>query len=830
MSRIQFNDGWTVGPNVSVFSEITGGATDVIAVELPHDAMLGLPRSPQAPSGPSAGYFESGAVVYRKKFMAPDEWRSRIIELEFHGVYRDAAVFLNGVLVAQRPNGYAPFRARLDDALRYGEENRLRVEARAHSDSRWYSGLGIYRDVELLEMPFIHLEPNGTRITTPDVDEDRGVVHVATDLTNDGLRPVTVSVRTRILDRQGAEVAIHTSPVTVRPRLTATAIHRLYVQTPERWSPESPSLYHLETQVEDHGEVVDSTKHQFGIRQLQLDPIRGLRINGEPTKLRGACIHHDNGLLGGISVPEAEFRRVSILKSAGFNAIRSAHNPISPALLDACDRLGMLVMDEAFDMWTEGKQSFDYSLAFSEWWERDLEAMVRRDFNHPSVIIYSIGNEILDAGKPLGAAIGRQLAEKVRSLDSSRFLTNGVSGFVATLSDTTPIIQKELGGVPGGINDVEGIGKSVVDRIGRSRLVTDAIAESHSVVDIVGHNYAAWRYEEERAEYPARVVVGTESNPKDIDENWGLVRRLSHVIGDFTWTGWDYIGEAGLGRTTYSSSNEIWDGNAYPALLAYCGDIDITGFRRPASYYREIVFGLRSEPFIAVHRPTAPGLVGSSLDWAWSDSQSSWTWDCPPGTGLTVDVYSDAEEVELVLNGRSLGRAAAGAPQRFRATFVVPYEPGVLQAIAVRGGASSESYIVESAGRAVAIQAVIDDRGRPPGAKYSYIGLELVDEFGRTVTTQESRIAVATSGGATLAGLGTARPATEESFLSSRCTTFEGRAQAIVRKTGVGPGIVTVSADGFPAVRLDLDTPVLTPPTTSDPLTSLHRPYPERTP
>lgn len=805
MTTTRFNDGWTVGPNVSVFSEITGGASDVTAALLPHDAMLSLTRSPDASSGPSTGYFPGGAVIYRKTFVAPDEWRDRIIELEFQGVYRDAAVFLNGVLVAQRPNGYAPFRARLDDALRYGEENRLRVEARAHHDSRWYSGLGIYRDVHLLDMPFTHLEPNGIRITTADIDEERAVVSVASDLTNDGVRPTTVMVRTRVLDQRGAEVAIQSSPVTLRPRTTMTAVHRLYVRAPELWALESPSMYQLEIEVEHQGEVIDSTLQPFGIRRLQLDPVHGLRLNGVPTKLRGTCIHHDNGILGGVSVPEAEFRRVSILKSAGFTAIRSAHNLISPAMLDACDRLGMLVMDEAFDMWTQGKQPFDYSLVFPEWWERDVEAMVSRDFNHPSVIIYSIGNEILDAGNPLGAAMGRQLAEKVRSLDPTRYLTNGVSGFVATLSETIPILQKELDGIAGGINDVEGVGKTLVDRISRSQLVTDAVAESYSAVDIVGHNYAAWRYEQDMAEHPTRVVIGTESNPRDIDENWDLVVRLPHVIGDFTWTGWDYLGEAGLGRTTYSSTDGVWSGNEYPALLAYCGDIDITGFRRPASYYREIVFGLRPEPYIAVQRPMAPEMVASSLGWAWSDSQSSWTWDCPLGTSMTVEVYSDAEEVELVLNGRSLGRQAAGPAHRYQAAFLVPYEPGELRAVAVRGGEPQESFPIETAGDARAIRAVVDDRGRPDGAQYAFIGIEVVDESGRVVTTDERRITVATAGGAALAGLGTARPATDESYLSTSCTTFEGRAQAVVRRWDAAFGDVVIEADGLPSIKLDLD-------------------------
>ncbi|MET0861380.1 MAG: glycoside hydrolase family 2 TIM barrel-domain containing protein [Microbacterium sp.] len=807
MTRSSFNDGWTVGPNVSVFSEITGGATSVSHVTLPHDALLDLPRSADADSGGSSGYFPGGAVVYRKTFLAPDKWRSRVIELEFHGVYRDAMVYLNGILIGQRPNGYTPFRVRLDDALAYGEMNRLRVDARAHRDSRWYSGLGIHRDVDLLDMPLAHVEPSATRITTPDIDDRRAVVEVRTPVTNDGRSPVTPTLLTRVLDSGGREVARESSPVTVRPGRTAMATQRLYVERPVLWSPGHPALYRVTVELVDAGEATDSAEHVLGIRRLQLDPENGLRINGEAVKLRGACIHHDNGILGAISVAGAEYRRVHSLKSAGFNAIRSAHNPASPALLDACDRLGMLVIDEAFDMWTEGKQPFDYSLAFPEWWERDLEAMVERDYNHPSVVIYSIGNEILDAGKPLGASIGRELAEKVRALDPTRFLTNGISGFVATLSDTIPQIQDELAGVPGGINDVEGVGQAIIERVSRSQFVTDATAESHAVVDIVGHNYAAWRYALEREQFPNRVVVGTETNPKDIAENWALVTEFPHVIGDFTWTGWDYLGEAGLGRTTYAAPGEGWHGDAYPALLAYCGDIDITGFRRPASYYREIVFGLRTQPYVAVHHAVPAGLAPSGLGWAWSDSLASWTWDYPYGTPLAVDVYSDADEVELLLDGRSMGTAAAGRANRFQATFEVPYAPGVLSAIAYRAGKRAETTELRSAGPLTHLKATLESPVLVAAGDHSFISIELTDSAGELVPIDDRIVSVVVTGDAELVGLGTARPATQESFSATSCTTFEGRAQAVVRFTGNGAATVTVEVDGLAPVEIALTPP-----------------------
>lgn len=803
MSVSRFNTGWQVAPNVSVFSEITGGSTSAVDVTLPHDAMLALPRRADAASGSSSGYFEGGAVTYRKEFEAPDAWRERVIELEFQGVYRDAMVYLNGILIGQRPNGYSPFRVRIDSALRYGETNRLRVDARAYRDSRWYSGLGIYRDVLLHDLPVTHLVPGGVRVTTPDVDDERAVVEVAIEVANPARLASTRGMRVRVVDPAGVEVASGEAIVTTRSGETSIARLRLYVTEPRRWSVESPDLYEVVTELLDDGEVQDSATVALGIRTLQLDPQRGLRINGVTTKLRGACIHHDNGVLGAVSVPEAEERRIRILKSAGFNAIRSSHNTAGPALLDACDRLGMLVIDEAFDMWTEGKQPFDYSLNFTEWWQRDIEALVRKDFNHPSVIMYSIGNEILDAGKPLGAAIGRDLAEAVRALDPTRFLTNGISGFVATLSDTVPEIQAELGGIPGGINDTQGVGKAILDRVGRSEFVTAATAESHSVVDVAGHNYASWRYEEERDRFPNRVVLGTETNPKDIAENWSLATRLPWVLGDFTWTGWDYLGEAGLGMVSYPEDGASWDADRYPALLAFCGDIDITGHRRPASYFREIVFGLRAEPYLAVHTPRADGRHPATLDWAWTDSVAEWSWDVASGTPMTVDVYSDADEVELTLNGASLGRLPSGPTHGFLASFTVPYKHGELTAVNWHDGEPAQKTTLRSSHEVrhlhVEVEAVNQSHLR---REHEYVSIALTDDEGRIVPFDDRRVTVIVTGDVQLLGLGSARPSTEDRYIGDACRTYQGRAHAVVRRIDGGEGKLSVESDGLDPISI----------------------------
>lgn len=799
MTTTSFNDDWRVGPNVSVFAEITGGATSETAVTLPHDAMLALLRASDAPSGSSSGYFHGGAVTYRKDFIAPDAWADRVIEIEFEGVYRDAMVYLNGVLIGQRPNGYSPFRVRLDQALRYGQTNRLRVDARAHRDSRWYSGLGIYRDVWLHELPVTHIVPGSVRVSTPDVELSQAVVEVAVDVRNDARFAETRGVRAVVADAAGGVVATGESMITVRPNSEASARIRLYVDNPHRWNVDDPYLYSVQVELSDGGDAVDSEAVPLGIRTLQLDPRQGLRVNGEPTKLRGACIHHDNGVLGAVSLRDAELRRVRILKEAGFNAIRSSHNTIGRAFLDACDQLGLFVIDEAFDMWTEGKQPFDYSLSFPEWWRRDIEAMVRKDVNHPSVIMYSIGNEILDAGKPLGAAIGRDLAEEVRRLDPTRYLTNGISGFVATLSDTVPAIQKELEGVPGGINDAQGVGAALIDRVGKSEFVTEATAESHSIVDVAGHNYAEWRYEAERERFPNRIVLGTETNPKDIAQNWELVQTMPWVIGDFTWTGWDYLGEAGLGVVSYPEDGERWNADQYPALLAFCGDIDITGRRRPASFYREIVFGLRSEPFIAVHAPVPAGRQPAALGWAWSDSASEWTWDVADGAEMTVDVYSDADEVELSLNGSVIAQSTVGAEQKYVARFIVPYESGSLTARNLRHGVPSEQATLTTAGPAARLHAYIDDSSDT----HAHVSVAIVDADGNVVPTEDREVTVRPGSGLRLLGFGSANPATPGSYNGDTFTTYLGRAFAVLERRGEG-GEILIEAAGLDSARIKI--------------------------
>ncbi|MBU4464257.1 MAG: glycoside hydrolase family 2, partial [Actinobacteria bacterium] len=416
MIRVPFHEGWAVGPKLGAFE--ASGATAPQPVTVPHDAVRDLPRSVDSGGGVNTGYHPGGVFEYTKSFDVPEEWRDKTVVIEFEGVYRDAVVFVNGEFAAHEPHGYTAFVVTADAFLRFGETNTIAVEARAHKDSRWYSGAGIYRPVHLIVADPVHIELGGVRVTTPDIEEERAIVEIATTARNETRHTRTTRVSWSITGPDGVTVAEASAPLTLLPGVSATARVRLAVMDPDLWGPDSPALYEVHSALSEASDgpgaaLLDEERTRFGIRRLQVDPERGLRINGQHVNLRGACVHHDNGPLGAATVDGAEDRRIRLLKRAGFNAIRSAHNPASRAMLDACDRHGVLVMDELSDVWTRSKTAFDASIVFPERWQQDVAAMVAKDVNHPSVIMYSIGNEILELATPVGATWSRRIAEAV---------------------------------------------------------------------------------------------------------------------------------------------------------------------------------------------------------------------------------------------------------------------------------------------------------------------------------------------------------------------------------------------------------------------------------
>lgn len=794
MKRTAFNEGWQFRSKVNPFAELGGVSAAYADVTLPHDALIHEQRDPDGEG--AVAFFPAGAYQYRKSFVPSSDLDGKRIALEFEGVYRDATVHINGAFAGQRPYGYSGFVIDADRFLRPGEENLIEVESRHGGDSRWYTGAGIYRDVWLHVGSSVHIPVDGVRILAEDIDADGAIVEVDVTVASTSNRRETVDVAVTLLDAEGTEVARGSVPVTVDANDRSRSRQRLYVRAPRLWSAESPTLYSASVELVADGAAIDDTSAFFGIRRLQVDPVHGLRVNGEVVKLRGACVHHDNGILGAATFGDAEERRVRLLKEAGFNAIRSSHNPMSVAMLEACDRLGLYVMDETFDMWTSNKMPHDYSLHFAEWWERDVESMVAKDFNHPSVIMYSIGNEIPETGSAAGGLTGRALAERVRELDPTRYVTNAVNGMLAVMDDIKKLAaQRGQGdGDTAGINTLMAGPGEFMNQIGSSALVTEATAESFGVLDVAGMNYLDARYAMDKELFPNRVIVGTETFPTRIDHNWPLVTEHAHVIGDFTWTGFDYLGEVGIGRAHHLAEGETPSLSApYPWIAAWCGDLDLIGGRRPASFYREIVFGLRKDPYIAVSRPGNDDTTFYAGPWTWSDSIGSWTWTGHEGTPLAVEVYSDADEIELALDGDVIGKAPAGAANRYKAEFTVPYRPGELTATAIRSGARAESFSLSSAGEADRLTATVESGGR---GELVFVEVAVTDADGRIDTSADPIISVRVDGDGELAAVGSGNPAPTDTYDGPHHATYDGAALVVVRRTGSGPVTVMISTPG----------------------------------
>jgi hypothetical protein len=802
MARIPFDDDWSYRRPLGPFATLEGATAEQTPVTLPHDALRDEERRADVPSKGASAYYPPGAYTYVKSFDVPTEWAEKLIFLELQGAYRHAMIFVNEEFVGNRADGYARFVLDLTPYVRAGQPNQLRVEVRSGQDSRWYSGAGLHRSVVLHVTDPARIAVDGIKITTVELEPEQAVVEVATTIANAGTHTHSVTLATAISDPTGAEVEVDATPATIPPGQSVLVRQRFFLRDPALWSVERPELHVVRSSI---GAADDEVITRFGIRTIMVDPRNGLRINGQPVLLRGACVHHDNGPLGAAAVPRAEERRIELLKEAGFNAIRTAHNPASPAMLDACDRLGMLVMDEAFDMWVRGKSPNDYALDFPKWWADDLSSMVAKDYNHPSVIMYSIGNEIAEVGTPHGSVLARRMAEHLRELDTSRPITNGVNSALAVMDE----VAGSFADNPAGLNELlAGDLGDAMNQMSMGANVTQRTAESHSVLDVVGLNYAEGRYALDRELFPRRVIVGSETFPSKIGTLWPLVEANPNVIGDFTWTGWDYLGEVGIGATTYAEDPDAKPEleREFPWLTARCGDIDITGHRRPVSYYREIAFGLRREPYLAVRRPEHHDhTITLQSPWAWSDSISSWTWPGFEGKPITVEVYAAAERVVLLRDGEEIASARVGDTRPLLAVLETTYVPGELTAIAYAGGSELGRTTLATAGDPRLKVTADRTTLRSAGTDLSFVSIELVDDAGRLVSSADRAVRVAVAGAGVLAGMCSANPKTIERFDADTWTTFDGRALAVVRPTGPGTIDVTVSSDGLEPSVIEID-------------------------
>jgi beta-galactosidase len=749
-------------------------------VAVPHDFAImdkadGTPPfDPNAVGGQDSGYLPGGQGWYRKHLALDGADAARVLRLNFEAVYMDADIWFNGEHVGKHRYGYTAFTLDLTGKAKAGD-NVITVRIN-HADpsSRWYAGSGLIRPVTLDLLDPVHVAPDSVFASTRSASPGKGEVDVQASISNRAAAAAKVEVLSKLVGSNGAIVAEERRRLTIPARGKADIAQRFTVANPKLWSPDAPNLYTLVQEVRVGGMLKDTRRTRFGIRTVIVDAENGLRINGSKYVLKGGNIHHDNYMLGAAGAPDADRRKVALMKDAGYNAIRSAHNPASQATLAAADELGMLVIDEAFDMWRKSKRDADYSRFFEDNWRQDIDSLVTSGRNHPSVIFWSVGNEIPEQATPEGAKTARELAARIRLLDATRPVTQGVN----------------------------------VD--------SPANAVQFAELDVAGYNYRAHLFGSDHAAHPKRVMYTSESTSKDAFRYWDPVETMPWVIGDFVWTSVDYLGETGIGWMGYSKDwKEL---GKYPWHLAYCGEIDATGRKRPAAYYRQVLWKSGIDPVAAfVEQPAGSEDLPDreyfkehpELDWSLHDLHQSWSWKGQEGKPLKVVVYSEHPEVELFLNGRSLGRKPVNRQTEYKTDYTVAYAPGRLVAVGYRDGKAAAQWELRTAGAPAAVKLVTDRRQvRANGEDLVYVSAELVDADGVPVYARDGDrgFRVTVKGAGTLAGAGNGNPMDAASLQSGERSTFHGRLVAVVRAgREAGPIEVEFAGEGLPVQRVRVD-------------------------
>ena len=791
MLQKSFCEGWS-------FSKQDGQAQ---TVDLPHDAMILEQRIPDSPGGSAGAFFPAGEYKYEKVFFVPTDWESKHVEFQFEGVYRNSKVFINGNHAGGRPYGYIPYFVEADGFLTFGQENVIRVEVDNSElpDSRWYSGAGIYRPVWMWVGERTHIKPEGIRITT--LSYDPAIIRVDIDHNGGDAEVEILSDGEAIQSGTGNSVEFEMTDAKL-------------------WSDESPKLYSCRVKLKKDGNIVDEAEETFGIRHIEWSS-QGLLINGKNTLLRGACVHSDNGILGARSYPEAEERRVRILKEFGFNAIRASHNPASESMLDACDRHGIYVIDETWDMWRGKKSKHDYGGEIFEGnYKYDVEALVKRDYNHPSVIMYSIGNEIYDPYREEGVALGKDIVRQFQNLDKSRPVTCGVNLFLIHRASKGKGIYKEEGGMSIGEAKKSDGGKEKKEKAsgslffnmmvsfigtGMNKAANSKGADSVTSpfidqLDIAGYNYASGRYRKDGKIHPDRIIMGSETFPHDIAKNWAMVKQCPYLIGDFMWTGWDYLGEAGLGAWSYTKDGKMMK-RPYPWILADAGALDILGHPNGEAFRAAAVWGKLQNPAICVQPVNHPRISPQKSPWRGTNSIPSWSWEFCAGNRATVEVFFDAVEIELIQNNSSLGRKKV---KDCKAVFKIIYTKGSLVAVAYDsvGEEIGRGTLETASGKKNIRISPETDYVKADGL--AFVAVEIVGENGIVESNNDMKLKIIVNGGELLA-FGSANPRTDEDYNSGVFTTYYGRAMAVVHRKEKGTAIVEAMSAGLETTRTEID-------------------------
>ncbi len=812
MKKTKINDGWKFSYGLlGKLAALVGTQHEKFeSVDLPHDFVISTDVSPDAVGGRFTGFYKGNAGTYCKTLPFEKEDLKKRHALLFDGVYRDAQVAVNGCVIGVHNYGYTPFIYDITEYLQPGENTVIvEVDSSREPHSRWYSGGGIYRDVYLLESERRYIQPWSVLVKTETLINGDAVIRIEAKL--GGTATYGERITFVLRDPEGKVVE-------TRRFLTRGNDHfsiRMEVEQAKLWSPESPSLYHVDVELSNADGILDTDSVQTGIRTLTLTGLHGLQLNGKTYQIKGGNLHHDNGILGVAAFRDAEYRRVQKMKEAGFNTVRCAHNPPSAEFLNACDELGIMVMNELFDVWSVNTNDADYHLNFDTCWEQDMENAVMRDRNHPSIIMWSIGNEIsnvLHANPIDGMILTRKLVEKMRTLDPTRPITNDGSGNRKFSKEEIERSVKDYG--KAGVNNAE----IILDLGGpfdSMRLDEETFEEYVSMLDSYNPHYVHNCNYIDAEKYPHLPLVPGEMFSSGIDLSWEQVKKYPNIIGDVVWTGWDYLGESGIGVPCYLTEEEhrkvedqmeiIPMNIPYPTRVSGCGDIDITGAFKPSVAYRRIVWGSR-ETHISVLPAKYYGLVKRKNAYAFPAVEDSWSWYGDEKKHVLVYVYTAAEKVKLYLNGKLIGEKTAGKEKRYMAVFDVQYVPGVLEAVSYNGDEEVSRNCLVTAGKAAALSVVLEkDRYIADRGNVAYVRVCVNDDEGNTVNCENKHVILSVEGNGNLVGAGSGNPVTEENYTGNEFDTYQGTLIAVIRSDGTkGKTIITASADGVQTGKAEL--------------------------
>lgn len=764
-----FNRDWTFWADTQTTQQL---------INLPHDAMQTEPRSNDVPEGRHNGFYPGNVYHYEKTFNATADLLQKHVTLNFEGVYRNSKVYVNGKEAGGYQYGYMPFDVCLDGLLVEGENTiRVDVDNSQMPNSRWYSGAGIYRPVHLIVQEQQYIED--VKISTLSI------------------APASIKVET---SHQGGEVAVSIYDGEVQVATAEGDNVELKIADAKLWNAEHPNLYKAVVELKQDGKTIEKQEKTFGIREISWSP-QGFKVNGEEVLLKGGCLHHDNGILGAAEYDDAAYRKVAIMKEYGFNAIRSSHNPLSEAMLKACDELGMYVMDELWDMWYITKTKFDYSKVFEANYQEDIRHFVKKDFNHPSVVMYSIGNEVAEPYEEKGVALAKELVSCLHEADNTRPVTAGINlmiifargmgidVFAQEFDESAKEEPKEMSSEQ--YNQmVEASSLQMLQAV----VYPPADAATSPVLDaldIAGYNYASMRYPLEGKLHPNRIVVGSETFPHQLAENWTMVEKLPYLIGDFMWTAWDYLGEVNIGGWLYSDDANITN-KVYPWKLSGAGALDLIGNPTGEALLAKAVWLKDNKPYIGV-RPIHKEKLIKSM-WRGTNSIPSWSWRGCEGMPAVVEVYTSAKKVKLFLNDQLIGEQEI---KDYLATFDVTYQPGTLKAVSIDANGKEYEQTLTSATGQVKVSIEPEKNSYKTG-ELAFVNIDLVGENGIVESKADRELTVTIEGGELL-GFGSQALITEASFHDGKYPTYYGQSQAIIRSFKPGTVKIHVTGEGVEA-------------------------------